>query len=381
MQATSQKLEHSATFAESVNTSEVLANKSAKKPPHLLGRTTDALMIGGASLLFFAISYLFVDKNAPVNQIAWVAFYAAFIINNPHFMASYCLLYWDKRHLLLKDKRFLWAGIIAPGLVLGYMAYFIRVGGTEKLSYVVNVMYFTVGWHYIKQIYGTMLVTNARQGYYFNSTESWILKATLYPVWFMSYTNSNQAIQSLMHYGIAYKTFQLPAWTVTASYSLMGISIVVLAAMFGRKWIKDGKIPPLSGMISILVIYVWYLPQLYHAVFWYTIPFFHSLQYMLFVTTLKKNQYTAKAEAFADPVQSRMSMAKNFFGFFALIGVMAYLSFNLVPETLDKYVPYDHNVFGPQMYMFCFITFINVHHYFIDNVIWRRDNQDLKKYL
>jgi hypothetical protein len=24
---------------------------------------------------------------------------------------------------------------------------------------------------------------------------------------------------------------------------------------------------------------------------------------------------------------------------------------------------------------------INIHHYFIDNVIWRRDNEDVRKYL
>ena len=31
--------------------------------------------------------------------------------------------------------------------------------------------------------------------------------------------------------------------------------------------------------------------------------------------------------------------------------------------------------------MFCLMIFINIHHYFIDNVLWRRDNQALRQYL
>ena len=380
MQATTQKIDALATTGEVpglVNTLPV----SHKKPPFLLGRTADALLIGGFSLILFSIAYLFVDKTASINQIAWVSFYAAYIVNNPHFMASYLLLYWDKRRELLTNKRFLWAAVVAPGLVLGYMAYYITTGNAEMLSYVVNVMYFSVGWHYIKQIYGTMIVANSRAGYYFSKSESWILKGTLYPIWFMSFATSNQALQNLLHYGISYRTFSLPAWTVPVSFTMMAVSFVVLMGVFGRKWIYEGKIPPLTGVLSLAVIYVWYLPQLYHAIFWYTIPFFHSLQYMLFVTTLKKNQYTAEAGTLADPVAGRMSFAKNFFGFFATIGILAFLTFDLIPNGLDRVMPYDHTIFGPQLYMFCFITFINVHHYFIDNVIWRRDNPDLKKYL
>ncbi|RYZ86345.1 MAG: hypothetical protein EOP04_14080 [Proteobacteria bacterium] len=352
-----------------------------KKAPYLLGQIADILVIGGASLLFFMVAYLFVDKNSSINQISWTAFYLAFYINNPHFMASYVILYWDKRRELLSNKRFLWAAIVAPGLVLSYLAYYIRTANVEMLGYAVNVMYFTVGWHYIKQIYGTMLVTNARQSYYFTQTESWILKCTLYPIWFMSYANSNQSIQSLLHYGVGYKTFALPSWTVPAAYTMMGVSFAVLALTFGRKWIREGRLPPLAGICSLAVIYVWYLPQLYHAVFWYMIPFFHSLQYMLFVTALKKNQYKAEASTIADPVAGRVLFAKKFLGFFALIGGMAYLTFYVLPTQMDANIPYDQNVFGPQLYMFCFITFINIHHYFIDNVIWRRDNPDLKKYL
>src|SRR4051812_31665969 len=154
-------------------------------------------MIGGLSVLTFAVAYLFVDKTGSTNQISWAAFYLAFLVNNPHFMASYVLLYWDKRKELFTNKRFLWAAIVAPTLILGYMFACIFASSPKYLSYAVNVMYFTVGWHYIKQIYGTVVVTSAKRGYYFTKSESWALKLNLYPVWFMSFINGNLGIREI----------------------------------------------------------------------------------------------------------------------------------------------------------------------------------------
>ena len=44
-------------------------------------------------------------------------------------------------------------------------------------------------------------------------------------------------------------------------------------------------------------------------------------------------------------------------------------------------MPYDRGIFGSQMFLFMFAIFINVHHYFLDNVMWRRENPDIAKYL
>lgn len=67
---------------------------------------------------------------------------------------------------------------------------------------------------------------------------------------------------------------------------------------------------------------------------------------------------------------------------FALTGIMlGALGFWLIPELLNSLVPYDQTVFGAKLFLFIFWIFINVHHYFIDNVIWRRDNQEANQYL
>ncbi len=377
-------MENAATLLpKKLKTAPALAEAPAKeRTPYLLSPSADALMIGGASLLMFVFAYLFVDKNSNTSQISWAAFYLAMAVNNPHFMASYVFLYWDKRHELLSNKRFLWAAVIAPTLVLSYMAGAIYFGSPRFLSYAVNFMFFTVGWHYIKQIYGTVVVTSARRGYYFTKGESWALKLNLYPVWFMSFIGGNTSIREIMHYGVGYKTFALPEGIKLLNYGLVSVSLVALVAVLFRKWLKEGKLPGPAAVISFAAIYCWYLPVLYHAVFWYMIPFFHSFQYMLFVVALRKNQVKGEAEAKeSDGPAQRKYFARHFFGFMALILVMAAATFQWIPRWLDDIVIYDEKMFGSQLFMFIFITFINIHHYFIDNVIWRRDNPSLKKYL
>jgi hypothetical protein len=67
---------------------------------------------------------------------------------------------------------------------------------------------------------------------------------------------------------------------------------------------------------------------------------------------------------------------------FVLTGLLlGYLGFWGVPQVLDKLVPYDRVAFGGTMFLFVFWIFINVHHYFLDNVMWRRENPDTRKYL
>ena len=54
------------------------------------------------------------------------------------------------------------------------------------------------------------------------------------------------------------------------------------------------------------------------------------------------------------------------------------LFFYALPMQMDKNMPYAPEIFGPQLFMFCFMIFLNVHHYFIDFAIWRRDNPEMK---
>ena len=41
----------------------------------------------------------------------------------------------------------------------------------------------------------------------------------------------------------------------------------------------------------------------------------------------------------------------------------------------------NKRAFGPSLFLFMFYIFINIHHYFLDNVMWRRGNPDVQQYI
>jgi hypothetical protein len=61
--------------------------------------------------------------------------------------------------------------------------------------------------------------------------------------------------------------------------------------------------------------------------------------------------------------------------------LLGYLGFVGLPYLFDAAFSYDQHVFGPALFAFLFNIFINIHHYFLDNVMWRRGNPDIQKHV
>ncbi|PJB71591.1 MAG: hypothetical protein CO093_04765 [Alphaproteobacteria bacterium CG_4_9_14_3_um_filter_47_13] len=56
-------------------------------------------------------------------------------------------------------------------------------------------------------------------------------------------------------------------------------------------------------------------------------------------------------------------------------GALLFIAF---PLWLDQIVPYNKEIFDPSLFVYCFLIFLNIHHYFIDFALWRRDNPEMK---
>jgi hypothetical protein len=61
--------------------------------------------------------------------------------------------------------------------------------------------------------------------------------------------------------------------------------------------------------------------------------------------------------------------------------VLGLLGFWLLPLLAGLYVTYDRAEYGPHLFLFLFSIFINIHHYFIDNAMWRKENPHTLKHL
>jgi hypothetical protein len=350
----------------------------------LLGKSWDLWLVGGASLLVFAGFHLFTPENSDSVRLAMLMYGLSALVNWPHFLLSYQLLYWDRRRELLKKPSYFWAAFIAPALLLAAVA----VGFTRTddlvFSLLVQVMFLTVGWHYVKQTFGTMVVSSATENYFFSPLERRSLLANLYSLWGLSFISGHTESREADFFGLKYDLLGLSTDWLALAYGAVAVTGVFALVVLGKRYLREGRGPSRVAWMSFATLYVWYLPFAAHRHFFYVIPFFHSLQYLLFVGALKKNQWSAETQAESGEVR-RKTLFKNVFLYFGSSLALGLIFFSGLPGFLDGKMPQWNSeaarIWSPTVFMGLFQLFINVHHYFIDNVIWKKDNPDLRRYL
>jgi nicotinamide riboside transporter PnuC len=117
-------------------------------------------------------------------------------------------------------------------------------------------------------------------------------------------------------------------------------------------------------------------------IFMLFVPAFHSLQYLLFVWRYQVNKAHAEATV---TERAQISLGRRTVVMrvarFVLVGmVLGFIGFMALPALLEASLTPDP-VWGGTVFVFILAAFINLHHYFIDNVIWRRDNEDVRRFL
>jgi phosphatidylglycerophosphate synthase len=95
-------------------------------------------------------------------------------------------------------------------------------------------------------------------------------------------------------------------------------------------------------------------------------PFFHSLQYLLFVYAYKRGERASGS-------------ARGIWSWFAASLLGGAMFFALLPMSLEQWLNPGMSLFLPVTA--AFVIFINIHHYFIDNVIWRKEHTEMTQYL
>ena len=360
-----------------------LDQTSQKQPAYLLSPLLDFLMLGGGALLCLILMMLFLPYTTEVQWKLWFAtVVAANFINHPHFANSYQIFYQNFRSKLTASHlpitlraRYLWAGILFP--ILGSLFFAICMMGEyhRTIGLAANAMFFLVGWHYVKQGYGVLIVLSVKEKIFFSEPEKKALMINAFAVWIASYLSVNEAVGEAQYYAVSYYMFKTPEPLMNIAYLVMVFTSVYSAGLLLKRYFMTGSYPSLNGSIAyISATYIWLFTRWYDPLAFLVVPVFHSLQYLPFVWRYKINQYQQNN-------QSRYHW-KFRFGLFLAIGfVLGVTGFYAAPALLQKAIEYDTTLFGPTLFIFICWMFINIHHYFMDNAIWRKENKDVQHYL
>ena len=350
----------------------------------------DFLCLGGGSLLLLPILIWAVPDNMNARALGF-AILLANVINNPHFAYSYQIFYRTFRAIVsdpASDRklraRYLWAGVGAPLLIALFFMVALAWGDARTLGLAGNAMGFFVGWHYVKQGYGMLMVDAALRRSYFSEADKKILLINSYACWMVAWLAGNKAVATRNLWGLSFASIDVPVGLVWLGVAVLVITTAYTAwVLFRHARTHRGAIP-INGMAAyIAALYPW-LFMFREPVLGVLIPAMHSLQYLLIVWRFQLNVEHAKpdgTEAIQAPAFAP-TRASARFGLFLLLGIaLGALGFWLLPSLLDAFVPYDHKQYGSSLFFFVLIIFINIHHYFIDNAMWRKENPHTLRHL
>jgi hypothetical protein len=338
----------------------------------------DMWLVGGASLVALYICCILADSVFYPDlrhRVAWWAYYASFACNYPHFAYSYMLFYpgFFRRFsapeaTLIGKIRLGVAGFLVPSLMLGYFIWAWYMD-PKYLSWATLAMLFFVGWHYVMQGYGSLITLSLYKNVFYSVWEKRAFNANAYTIWIYSWTRLNRSAYTHHYYDITYTTFGYPSWLVHGCFLLTCLTTAIVISFLLKRWLFDKKGTSLSGVLGYgAAIYMWTMVPFINMVFYFFIPFFHSLQYLPFVYKFKKSECI-----------EHLRTAASLVGF-AIVGIMLGAAFfELLPKYIDKHFWIQGH--DPQFFLISFVAFINIHHFFIDHAFWRRDNPDVQRYL
>jgi hypothetical protein len=300
-------------------------------------------------------------------------------------MVSYQLLYGGYRQKLARfahnrelHLRYIVAGIVVPLLLIAYFAYALAHASHALFSFALTVMYITVGWHYAKQAFGILLMLSVLKQQYYSAWQRRFLLANSYVVWlFNAYIVLCGGHKNHIDYtwGFGYASpfyFEPPA---AFEHALVGMVLIsALASLLVIVWGR--KSPSLSGLVAYFSMYYLLFLSDLHPAWILLFPLFHSLQYLMFVYAYKRGEQSI-ALANAPDEQAKKTQQRKLARFIMYTFLLVLPAFAL-PEWLRAHTA-DNALL---VYFAASIgIFINIHHYFIDNVIWRKEHSEISHYL
>ena len=358
---------------------------------HIHNGWIDFLTLGGGSLIVLgALALFFPRDDAARAVLASAALVLAFFLTYPHVAHSYQLFY--KRFLKnafspesVLASRYRFAGIVVPVAMAVYFTSALSQGNLALLGLAGNVTLLTGGWHYAKQGYGILMLDAARKGVRFSVGERKRLLWNTHLIWLTFWLMINDTLVKQELWGITYYLVDVPDSVRTAMLVFVALSALVVGYDFLRKWRTERALPVNGTVAYIATVYAWVLLGRFDPVLLLVVPLFHAIQYQSVVWRYQLNVEEARLQT-QPPIGKRgwlwlRSTWARLARFAVAGGVLGAAGFWGVPAVLDALVGYDRAVFGVALFFFVGWTFVGIHHPFMDNVIWRRENPESRRYL
>jgi hypothetical protein len=232
----------------------------------------------------------------------------------------------------------------------------------------------------VKQGFGLLAVLSARRGVRYSPAERLAILAHCYAGWAYAWASPADAGTEVEEKGVVYTTVAHPPWLEHLTHVVFLATLIPLVWVLVQKRRREGRLPVFTPLTALFCsIWSWSIYSGIDPLVRYVIPALHSVQYLYIVWLLKKNEAREREgppwfETSAPVRMGMLAVTAVGLGWVLFHGAPTFLDDLLVPRRSAE------TPLGPTPYFAAIFAFVNLHHYFMDTVIWRQDNP-LTRYL
>lgn len=354
---------------------EQIETPAGQGAPALTTPFLDGVLTGGLAL--FGMSSLLVYRFAWGGQVAfneseWIAL--ALLVNAPHFMASYRVLYDGKASF----REHPWATLGVPALLLGVLlACGLMAQPGPLLQKLVLVSSVYLAWHYAGQTWGMVASFSHLAGVRYTQRERLCLRfgpRALIGIHLMFALSGRLPPRQWIDPATYIKAY---SWAFGFVCALIVVSLLAGVWAF-RSARRRGQPVPIRAVLPWASLFVWYP-------FWFFVPggfmwvqLAHALQYLAFPIRIEVNRYTAHAVREGGQTPSAAQRR--------LHGGLAYLVFVALGAVILQGPPLVTHAIGEGWWsslevrrlLLALTHCVGIHHYFVDGAIWHLRNEKVR---
>lgn len=336
-----------------------MQNNAASQQRYFVNAPVDMFFIGGASFLLFAGLLLFyTEVRTP--EIISAAVLLSWLINWPHFSMSTYRLYQSQANI----KQYPITSYVIPFVVVGGV--FLCFGFPDLVApYFVKLFLLWSPYHYSGQTIGITFIYCMRSGIRLSPVERNIVTWFVLGTYFLSTIRAETSREGYNFYGVHYPSMQIPdAIARVAEYGMWAAFIAFIGMVVYWSY-RNKKMMPLIVVLPAATQYLWFVQSVYTPSFQEFVPMFHSLQYILIAwgIQLKEKMEIKQIE----PSRKYVTLETSRWFIINILGGI--LLFYLLPKL--------GVAFGYTSMFSIAVIYgaVQIHHFFVDGVIWKLKNK------
>jgi hypothetical protein len=308
---------------------------------YILSAPADFLLMGGLSL-FLLLPFFFLQSSLFNKKITEISILLLWFANWPHFSSTIQRLYSSSDSV----RRFPLSTLLVPLVILTAAVGALLQPETWGMGFI-KLYALWAPYHFCGQSLGITLLYCRRANVKLTERSRFWLSSFLFSTVLVLLTQGESFLWDQKMYGIQFSSLQIPLWTRIAAKIWCGLSALVFLYWYLRDRHSMGNLPWIA-FVPVLSQSVWFLIGPYIAPLDQLVPFFHSIQYLPIILLLHVGTEQGRILPWA-----RTNFVGGAFLFWASPILLMLFGF---PLQITRPV-----IFAA----------INIHHFWIDGVIWK----------